>query len=89
MELLILAVVFFLVMYFLVIRPQKKRTKAHTDLISSLNKGDEVTTAGGMLGRVSNIGDNFITLEVDDTTTIKIQKQSISAMMPKGTIRSN
>lgn len=88
MELLILVGVFFLLMYFLVIRPQNKRTKAHKELIGSLAKGDEITTSGGLLGRITAIGENFISIEISDGVEIKVQKQSVSAMMPKGTAKN-
>lgn len=88
MELLILVGVFFLIMYFVVIRPQSKRNKAHRELLESLTKGVEVTTTGGLLGRIVDTGENFITLEVTNGVTLKVQKNSIAAMMPKGTMQS-
>lgn len=80
--------IFFLIMYFLIIRPQSKRNKEHKQLLASLSKGDEVVTSGGLLGKVSDIGDSFISLEVQDGIVIKIQKQSVSAVMPKGTLKN-
>ena len=87
-ELLIMVAVFFLIMYLLIIRPQNKRNKSHRTMLSSLSKGDEVVTTGGMLGKVSEITENFITVEVQEGTVIKIQRQAIASVMPKGTIRS-
>ena len=88
-QLLVMVGIFFLIMYFLLIRPQQKRAKQHKDLVSSLTKGDEVVTSGGVLGKVAGIGDYFINLEVQDGIEIKVQKQSISTMMPKGTVKSS
>ena len=88
-QLLIMVGIFFLIMYFLLIRPQQKRTKEHSALIASLSKGDEVVTSGGILGQVVAISDSFISIEVQSGTTIKVQKQSVQSMMPKGTIKSS
>ena len=88
LELFIMIGIFFLIMYFLIIRPQSKRNKEHKQLLASLSKGDEVVTSGGLLGKVSDIGDSFISLEVQDGIVIKIQKQSVSAVMPKGTLKN-
>jgi preprotein translocase subunit YajC len=80
--------VMFAVMYFLMIRPQMKRQKEHQNLISKLAKGDEVITSGGIAGRVDNIGDNFITVEIADNTKIKLQKNAITTVLPKGTLKA-
>lgn len=87
-EMLILIGVFFLIMYFVVIRPQNKRNKEHNELLSSLSKGDEVTTTGGILGKVTECGENFISIEIAAGTEIKIQRQSIASLMPKGTMQA-
>lgn len=87
MQLLIMIGIFFLIMYFLLIRPQQKRAKEHKNLLSSLTKGDEVIVSGGILGKITDVGDSFVTLEVQDGVTIKVQKQSVSSVMPKGTIK--
>lgn len=87
MQLLIMIGIFFLIMYFLLIRPQQKRAKEHKNLLSSLAKGDEVVASGGILGKVTDVGDSFVTLEVHDGVTVKVQKQSVSSIMPKGTIK--
>jgi len=78
-------VVFF---YFIMLRPQQKRAKEHRDMLSSLAKGDEVITNGGILGRITHISDHFITLSIADTVEIKVQKAAISTSVPKGTIKS-
>jgi preprotein translocase subunit YajC len=75
-------------MYFLMIRPQMKRQKEHRDLISKLAKGDEVITSGGIAGRVDDLGDNFITVEVADGVRLKLQRTAIVAVLPKGTLKS-
>jgi len=81
-------IVIFVVFYFLLIRPQMKRAKEHKALISALANGDEVVTNGGLLGRVTNVGDSFITLELADNVKIKLQKHAVASVMPKGTIKS-
>ena len=85
---LIMLVVLFLVFYFLLIRPQTKRVKEHKQMVESLAKGDEVVTNGGLLGKITQLGDNFMTLEVSANTEIKVQRQSVAAVMPKGTLKS-
>jgi preprotein translocase subunit YajC len=86
---LIMMVLFFVIFYFMLIRPQMKQAKEHRKLLENLSKGDEVVTSGGLLGRISEIGDNFIVLEVAKETEIKVQKHAISALMPKGTIKGS
>ena len=76
------------VFYFLLIRPQQKRSKEHKNLVQSLNKGDEVITSGGILGRVTKVTDDFVVLEISGNLEIKLQKQSVQATLPKGTIKS-
>ena len=85
---LIMLAVFFAVFFFFVIRPQMKRAKDHRTMIASIGKGDEVVTSGGILGRVDEIGDAFIALEIADGVRIKVQKHAISAVLPKGTLKS-
>ena len=85
---LLMAVAFFVVFYFLLLRPQQKRAKEHQNLISKLAVADEVVTAGGILGKVSEVGDTFVTLEIADGVRIKVQKSQITQLMPKGTLKS-
>lgn len=80
-------ILIFVVFYFLLIRPQSKRTKEHKAMVGSLGKGDEVVTNGGLLGKITRAGDNFVELEVSDGVKVKIQRQSIANLMPKGTIK--
>ena len=73
--------------YFFLIRPQSKRQKEHKAMISDLQKGEEIVTTGGLLGKVTNVGENFITLEISKDASIHVQKNSVQAIMPKGTIK--
>lgn len=74
--------------YFMLIRPQQKRAREHQALISKLAAGDEVVTSGGLLGRVADVGDTFVTLEIADGVRIKVQKVQITQLVPKGTLKS-
>ena len=85
-------VLMFVVLYFVMIRPQMKRQKEHRNLIAALAKGDEVVTAGGMLGKVTKVNDSYVTVEVselaDKPVEIIMQKSSVSTVLPKGTIKA-
>jgi len=83
---IIMMALMFAAFYFLLIRPQQKKQKQHQELISGLQVGDEVLTAGGILGKITGVSDHYAVLSISDSTEIKIQKQSISAVVPKGTI---
>jgi len=78
-------VIIFGAFYFLLIRPQQKRQKSHKELVAAISTGDEVITAGGILGKVTAVSDLYATLEIADKVEIKIQKSTISAVAPKGT----
>lgn len=80
-------VLIIVVFYFLLIRPQQKRQKQHKEMVSSLSKGAEVVTNGGTLGRITDVGENFLTLEIAEGVQIKVQKHAIQAEMPKGTFK--
>ena len=84
----IMLIALFAVFYFVLIRPQSKRQKEHKAMVASLSKGDEVVTNGGLLGKITNVGDSFVTLEVADGTEVKVQRMAVATLMPKGTIRS-
>lgn len=86
---LVFMVVIFAVFYLLLIRPQAKRVKEHKKLVESLSKGDEVLTNGGILGKITDVGDNFLTVEIAKGFEVKIQRDSVTAMMPKGTIKNS
>ena len=75
-------------MYFLLIRPQQKRAKEHSNMLSKLGAGDEVVTAGGILGKITEVSDNFLTIEIADGVRIKVQKSQVSQLVPKGTYKS-
>ncbi|KAB7762623.1 preprotein translocase subunit YajC [Xanthomonas maliensis] len=83
-----LPIILIAVMYFLMIRPQMKRQKEHKALLDKLSRGDEVITAGGVAGVISDIGDNFITVEVADNVRIRVQKSAVGHVLPKGTLKS-
>jgi len=78
-------VLIFVVFYFLLIRPQTKRAKEHKKMVAELAKGDEVVTNGGLLGRITGIGENFVQIKVADNVEVKVQKQAVANLMPKGT----
>lgn len=79
-------IVIFVAFYFLLIRPQQKRQKSHAALIGALSTGDEVLTAGGVLGKVTAVSEHYATLEIADNVEIKVQKSTVSSVVPKGTI---
>jgi len=81
-------VLMFVVLYFAMIRPQMKRQKEHKAMIESIAKGDEVVTAGGILGKVSKLGDNFIHLEVANGVELQLQRSAITQVLPKGSIKA-
>jgi preprotein translocase subunit YajC len=81
-------VLMFVVMYFLMIRPQQKRAKEQKSMMDALAKGDEVVTAGGILGKVSKVNDTYVTIEIAPNTEIVAQKSSITTLLPKGTLKS-
>jgi preprotein translocase subunit YajC len=80
-------VLIFVVFYFLLIRPQTKRAKEHRQMVAGLKKEDEVVTNGGILGRISDIDDNFVTLDIAPNVAIKVQRFQIAQLMPKGTFK--
>lgn len=84
---LILPIGLVVLFYFFLIRPQSKRQKEHKKLVNDLQKGEEILTSGGILGKVTNIKDDFITLEIAKDVSLKIQKSAVQTIMPKGTIK--
>ena len=76
------------IMYFLVLRPQQQRAKQHQSMVKALRRGDTVVTNGGLLGKVTDVGDTFVTLEIADGVRVKVQKVQIGQLMPKGTLKS-
>jgi len=85
---LLMFVGLFVFMYLFIIRPQRKRQKEHQNLVASLNKGDEVVMTSGLLGKITQVDDNYITLETGDQVEQKFQKVAVHAVLPKGTIKS-
>ena len=79
---------FILIFYFLMWRPQSKRAKEHKNLVTSLSKGDEVITNGGIAGKISKVNEDFITMEVSEGVELKVQKVAIATTLPKGTLKS-
>jgi preprotein translocase subunit YajC len=79
-------ILMFVILYFLMIRPQMKKAKEHKTMLDGLQKGDEVV-AVGILGKISKITDNYVSLEVSDKVTIQVQRQAVTTLLPKGTIK--
>ena len=90
MELVFMLVIFGLIFYFMIFRPQSKRVKEHKNLMASISKGDEVLTSGGILGKVTKISDenDYVLLAINDNNQITIKKDYIAAVLPKGSIQS-
>ncbi|HEY1226581.1 MAG TPA: preprotein translocase subunit YajC [Ramlibacter sp.] len=80
-------VLMFVVLYFVMIRPQMKRQKEHRSMIEALAKGDEVATAGGLLGRVTRLGDTYVSVEIANGVEIQLQRSAVVQVLPKGTIK--
>lgn len=79
-------VLMFVVLYFIMIRPQMKKQKEHRAMVEALAKGDEVVTAGGLVGRVSSLSENFITVEIASGVEVKVQRGAVAQVLPKGTM---
>jgi preprotein translocase subunit YajC len=79
-------ILMFVVLYFIMIRPQMKKAKEHKTMIDALQKGDEVV-AVGMLGKIEKVGDNYLTLEIAPNVAVQVQKQAVTTLLPKGTIK--
>ncbi|MFT5218354.1 MAG: preprotein translocase subunit YajC [Gammaproteobacteria bacterium] len=88
LELILPLLLMFGIFYFLLIRPQQKKAKEHKNLIGSLNKGDEIITNGGLLAKITNVEDNFLTCAIAENVEVKIQRHAISSILPKGTIKN-
>ncbi|MEM9385896.1 MAG: preprotein translocase subunit YajC [Pseudomonadota bacterium] len=84
---LLFPILLIVIFYFLIIRPQQKRAKEHRDMVESVAVGAEVVTSGGVLGKVTKVGDQFFTVEVADGVAIRVQKHAVGAVMPKGTVK--
>ena len=86
-SMLVMMGLFAVVFYFLLIRPQQKKQKEHQAMLSKLAAGDEVLTAGGILGRIVEVGDQFLTIEIADNVRIKVQRFQVTTIVPKGTLK--
>ena len=87
-ESIFLIVAMFAVLYFLMIRPQMKRAKEHKTMVEALQKGDEVVTAGGVLGRISKVGEGYLSVEIAPSVEIQVQRSAVQTVLPKGTIKN-
>lgn len=85
---ILIMVAMFAVLYFIMIRPQMKRAKEHRAMVDALGKGDEVITGGGIAGKVVEVGDNFVQVEIATNTVVAIQRQTITTVLPKGTLKA-
>jgi preprotein translocase subunit YajC len=81
-------VILFVIFYFLLIRPQQKKAKEHKNMVEALQKGDEIVTQGGLVGKVTDVTDSFITCKIAENVEVKLQRHAISTVLPKGTIKS-
>ena len=80
-------ILMFVVLWFLMIRPQQKKAKEHQVMLAALAKGDEVVTGGGIAGRVAKIGENYVSVEVSEGVEVQVQKPAIALVLPKGTLK--
>jgi len=87
-ESMILIVLMFGVLYFLLIRPQMKRAKEHKTMIEALQKGDEVVTAGGVLGRIIRVSENYVAVEIAPNVEVQVQRPAVQLVLPKGTLKN-
>jgi preprotein translocase subunit YajC len=81
-------VLMFVLLYFLMIRPQMKRAKEHKQMVEALQKGDEVITSGGVVGRISKMGDAYVSVEIAPNTEISVQRAAVQTLLPKGTMKT-
>ncbi len=81
-------ILMFVLLYFLMIRPQMKRSKEHKQMVEALQKGDEVVTAGGVVGRISEMGEAYVSLEIAPSIEISVQRSAVQTLLPKGTMKS-
>jgi len=81
-------ILMFVVLWFLMIRPQMKKAKEHKALLAALAKGDEVVTQGGLIGKIVKVGDSYVTVEIAEGTEVVVQKPAIGLVLPKGTLKS-
>jgi preprotein translocase subunit YajC len=87
-ESMILILLMFGVLYFMMIRPQMKRAKEQKAMIEALQKGDEVITAGGLLGRITKLSEGYVTLDIANNVEVQVQRSAVQLVLPKGTIKN-
>ena len=85
---LLFFVVIFVLFYFLMVRPQVKRSKEHKKMVEALDKGDEVITNGGMVGKITRLEDGFVSLEIASGVVVQVQRSAVLSLLPKGTIKA-
>jgi preprotein translocase subunit YajC len=88
LELILPLLLMFGIFYFLLIRPQQKKAKEHKNMVEALGKGDEVITNGGLLAKITDVDENFLTCKISDNVEVKIQRHAIASVLPKGTIKN-
>lgn len=81
-------VILFVIFYFLLIRPQQKKAKEHKQMVENLSKGDEIVTQGGILGKVTDVSDSYLTCKIADNVEVKVQSHAVATVLPKGTIKN-
>ncbi len=87
LELILPLVLMFGIFYFLLIRPQQKKAKEHKGMVGGLSKGDEIITNGGLLAKITDVDDNFLTCKISENVEVKIQRHAVASVLPKGTIK--
>ena len=88
LELILPLLLMFGIFYFLLIRPQQKKAKEHKTMVEALGKGDEVITNGGLLAKITEVDENFLTCKISDNVEVKVQRHAITSVLPKGTIKN-
>lgn len=89
LSMLIMPLVFLLIFYFMLWRPQSKRAKEQREMVDGIQKGDEIVTSGGLLGKVCDVSEKFLSVEITEQTVVKLQRSAVSAVLPKGTLKSS
>ena len=88
LELILPLLLMFGIFYFLLIRPQQKKAKEHKNMVEALGKGDEVITNGGLLAKITDVDENFLTCQIADKVEVRIQRHAVTSVLPKGTIKN-
>ena len=87
-EMILMLVLMFAIFYFLLIRPQQKKAKEHKSMVEGLTKGDEIVTNGGLLAKIADVDENFLTCKVSANVEVKVQRYAVTSVLPKGTIKN-